>query len=74
MGVLSGPPPHQHDIFGPRVGTWDTTGTSLKPFDIHNCKGCGTTKAVKLADSGEQFEIDRSKFNWLPSQGVFGWK
>ena len=35
-----------HSILGPCLGHWDTAGSSVPPFDIHNCKGCGTTKSV----------------------------
>ena len=36
----------QHPVLGPSVGHWDTTGSKVPPFDLHNCKECGTSKAV----------------------------
>lgn len=47
---LAAPPENglcKHAVLGPKIATWDTTGTSIKPFDIHNCKECGTTKSVR---------------------------
>ncbi|MFH1207239.1 MAG: hypothetical protein V1668_01385 [Patescibacteria group bacterium] len=40
----------QNKIYGPCVGHWDTRGTSVLPFDLHNCKACGTSRAVRLYD------------------------
>jgi len=37
-----------HRILGECVGHWDTSGTKVLPFDIHNCQACGTTKSVRL--------------------------
>lgn len=40
----------RHAVLGPKIGTWDTSGTSVLPFDIHNCKDCLTTKGMRPYD------------------------
>ncbi|MFA5052023.1 MAG: hypothetical protein WC544_03100 [Patescibacteria group bacterium] len=45
----------EHPVLGGCVGHWDTRGSSIPPFDIHNCKGCGTTKSVFPFDEKKQW-------------------
>jgi hypothetical protein len=45
--LLSAPAKHPHNTFGPKISHWDTTGTSVPPFDLHLCKTCGSGKSVR---------------------------